>query len=141
MAEISADGLHSAIVVDTSAVMAVLLNEPHRDRVIELTAGADLVAPASLSAEIGNALSALMKRKRLGAAQARQVVSDFQAIPLSLTEIDLEASVALAASLNVYAYDAYMLTTALSRGLPLLTLDGGLAEAGRRANVNLIEVT
>ena len=129
------------LVVDTSAVMAVLLNEPSRDRVLEITSGAELAAPASLPVEIGNALSSLLKRRRIEAAQARQVLADFRAMTWRSEEIDLDAAMELVASLNIYAYDAYMLATALTLKCPLVTLDGRLAEAGRRANLDVIEVT
>jgi predicted nucleic acid-binding protein len=53
------------IVVDTSVIIAVISNESQKDRLIELTKGADLVAPPSVHWEIGNAFSAMLKRGRL----------------------------------------------------------------------------
>lgn len=141
MAVETASTAHGELVVDTSAVMAVLLNESSRADVLRATSGVDLVAPTSLPVEVGNALSALLKRRRIDATQARRVVADFRTMAWRPVEIDLEAAVDLAASLNISAYDAYMLSTALSRGCPVVTLDGGLADAGRRANVAVIEVT
>ncbi len=43
------------IVVDTSAIMAVIINEAQREILIDLTRGANLLAPASVHWEIGNA--------------------------------------------------------------------------------------
>lgn len=42
--------------------------------------------------------------------------------------------------LNVHAYDAYVIDCALKRDAPLISLDGGLLEACRRAKVEVIEV-
>ena len=42
------------IVVDTSTIIAVIVGEPQKDRLIELTQNATIVAPASVSWEIGN---------------------------------------------------------------------------------------
>ena len=41
----------------------------------------------------------------------------------------------------MYAYDAYMLELARSRGLPLLTLDARLSAAARLAGIELLEVS
>ena len=41
------------IVIDTSAIIAVIANEPEKPSLIRLTSGADLIAPASVHLEIG----------------------------------------------------------------------------------------
>jgi len=53
------------IVIDTSALIAVIAEEPERNRLIELTSGCTLIAPGSVPWEIGNAFSAMFKQKRL----------------------------------------------------------------------------
>ena len=65
----------------------------------------------------------------------------FQRIPISLAQIQLDEVIDLAASLNIYAYDACMIACARQSGTPLLTLDGGLRDAARRAGVGVTEVT
>ncbi len=55
------------IVADTNIFIAVALNEPEKDMIIRLTEGHDLVAPEALPFEIGNALTAMMKRNALEA--------------------------------------------------------------------------
>jgi hypothetical protein len=47
---------------DRSTFIAVALNEPEKDRIIQLTEGHDLIAPDVLPFEIGNALTAMMKK-------------------------------------------------------------------------------
>ncbi len=52
------------IISDTNIFLAVALNEPEKDSIIELTFDTAAVAPEILPYEIGNALSAMIKRKR-----------------------------------------------------------------------------
>ena len=53
------------IVIDTSALIAVIVDEPERNRIIELTTGNTLVGPGSIPWEIGNAFSAMFKQSKL----------------------------------------------------------------------------
>jgi len=111
------------ITVDTSAFLAVVLGEPERDRVIEVTSGCDLVAPGSVPWEVGNALSAMFKRRRLSLAEAREGLAAFLAIPARYAIPDLDRAVAIADRLGIYAYDAYVLDCAIRFGTPIVTLD------------------
>jgi predicted nucleic acid-binding protein len=127
-------------VIDTSAVLAVVMNEPEKPALVAATAGAELVAPGSLPWEIGNALSAMFKRRRITVEGARGVVRAYEQVPIKLLQIDVDAAVSLAAKHNIYAYDAYMLICAQVRGSPLLTLDSGLVHAAKAVGVDLVEV-
>ena len=53
------------ITIDTSALIAVIGNEKTKDRIIEITIGSSLVAPVSVHWEIGNAFSAMFKRRMI----------------------------------------------------------------------------
>ena len=55
------------LVIDTSAILAVLLDEPEKQAVVEATMGSVVCAPASLRWEVGNAATAGVKRRRLTA--------------------------------------------------------------------------
>ncbi len=123
------------MVVDTSAVLAVLLEEPERIALIAATRGATLYAPPSLPWEIGNAIAALLRRRRLTLADARRVWDAFQSVPLRLIDVDVGQAIASATELGLYAYDAYMLELASQRGLPLLTLDQKLRDAARARGI------
>lgn len=125
------------ITVDTSVVLAVAADEANKPALIEAARGHDLVAPASLTAEIGNALSAMFKRRRITLAEAQAVLTAYRLIPIRLLEIDLDRAVSLSAELNVYAYDAYVLACALNTSTPLLSLDGGQRASAIRAGVLL----
>ncbi|HEX8321141.1 type II toxin-antitoxin system VapC family toxin [Longimicrobium sp.] len=128
------------LVIDTSAIIAVITNEAQKEALVQATAGAELVAPASVPWEIGNAFSAMLKRKRIDLAQATLAMAAFRQIPIRFMNIDLDAALAVAARYDVYAYDAYMIACAREQGCPLLTLDRGLVHAAKQANVTVAEV-
>ena len=70
------------VVADASVIIAVISNEPQRDRLIDLTKGADLLAPPSVHWEVGNAFSAMLKRRRITLAQALQAIQVYRQIPI-----------------------------------------------------------
>ena len=129
-----------AVIVDTSALIAVLVGEADRDALIAATIGVELLAPASVHWEIGNALSALVKRKRLTLAQAQRALNAYAAIPIRFLEVDLALALEIAAEHKLYAYDAYLITCALAQRSPLLTLDVALQRAAQAAGVQLVEL-
>ena len=114
------------ITVDTSVLLAVCTNEASKPRLIQLTVGRRLVAPSSVHWEVGNALSAMLKRDRIALEQAEACLAAYRHIPLKLVDVDLSMAVALSARFRMYAYDAYLLTCAIQVGSPLITLDRGL---------------
>jgi uncharacterized protein with PIN domain len=83
------------IVIDTSAILAVLLAEPEKQAVVEATMGSVLCAPASLRWEVGNAATAGVKRRRLTPERARQLVTDFAQVTIRELAIDLKRAVDL----------------------------------------------
>jgi predicted nucleic acid-binding protein len=128
------------IVVDSSAIVAVIAKEPERTAILKLTRGARLVTPQSVHWEIGNAFAAMLKRRRLTLERAQEAVAVYRQIPIQLVEVALEDALALAARLGIYAYDAYIIACAMNHKSPLLALDGGLVYAARAAGVNVLEV-
>ncbi len=129
----------AGLVIDTSAVLAVLLNEPTRSVLIRAAEGYGLVGAPSLPWEVGNALVAAVRRSRLSAAAVGQAWASYQTVPVRLAEIDAGQALEIAVELGLYAYDAYVLETARAERLPLLTLDGGLARAAHRLGLRLVE--
>lgn len=129
------------IVIDTSAVLAVLLNEPERPAVLAATRRATLEATGSLPWEIGNALVALTRRRAASAKAVRQAWAAFGAIPLRYIATDVDAALQLAVAHNLYAYDAYVIEAARSSGNPLLSLDRRQVAAARVAGVEILEVS
>jgi predicted nucleic acid-binding protein len=127
------------IVIDTSAILAVIGEQPEKTELVRLTRGATLVAPASVHWEVGNALSAMFKRKAIGIKEALQLLVAYGAIPIRPAEIGLRQAVELSARWNVYAYDAYVLACAINQRAPLLTLDRGLRERARELKLEVLE--
>ena len=55
-------------------------------------------------------------------------------------EVALADAIQVSDRHDLYAYDAYMLVAARRHQAPLLTLDGGLKEAARESDIDLLEV-
>ena len=128
------------IVIDTSALVAVIAGEPERDRIVNLTAGHTLISPGSIPWEIGNAFSAMLKKNRLTLDDAKTGLDIFEKIPIQFTKPDLGHSMAIAHQARIYAYDAYLLDCAIRHKAPLLTLDRKLMIAAKCLNVAIVEV-
>lgn len=128
------------MVIDTSVVIAVIANEPEKKAITEQTTGANLLAPASVHWEIGNAFSAMLKRQRVTLEQVRKAVVVYHQIPIRFLDVDLDDALKLADRLGIYAYDAYVIAVALAQTCDLLALDRGLIHAARQTGVNVLEV-
>ena len=128
------------ITADTSAIMAVILNEPSKPRLLGHTRDAELLSAPTLPWEVGNSLTALFKRARIDLSQARSALRSFGDIPVRLAEIDLDASVELAKEHAIYAYDAYMLQCARTYRTPLLSLDGPQRQVAVKLGIEVLEV-
>jgi predicted nucleic acid-binding protein len=128
------------MVIDTSALLAVLLGEPERPALIRATRGVVLFAPAPLPWEVGNALVAMVRRNRLSRIEADRAWTGYEAVSLRLVEVDVRAAMQLAVECGLHAYDGYMLALAKARGMPLLTLDARLAAGARQAGLVIAEI-
>ncbi|MBK5936393.1 type II toxin-antitoxin system VapC family toxin [Halorhodospira halophila] len=127
------------IVADTNIFLAVALNEPDRDRIITLTADASALAPEILPYEIGNALSAMVKRRQLSYSEALEAEKSVRQIPVRLVSTDIRSSLQLALDQDIYAYDAYFLQCAQALSCPLLTLDRCMRQVARELGIRVLE--
>lgn len=141
----------TTIIVDTSAVIAVLLKEATRPSIIKATQGVLLASPETLPFEVTNALSARMKRSdehRLSGTQASAAFAQFRLMEIRLLPVnwqDHEQALNLASLLGIYAYDAYLLVAALNEKAALLTLDGmgrkpGLYQQAERMGISVVNL-
>ena len=128
------------IVVDTSAVIAVIIDEPEKRRIISVTRGNTLISPGSMPWEVGNAFSAMFKQKRITIEAAKKGFSIFQSIPLQFITPDFVYALEVAEKANIYAYDAYFLDCAIRHRAPLLTLDNKLRIAATSLDIDVLEV-
>ena len=128
------------IVVDDSVLIAVIAAESERVALIRGTQGAELVATHSVHWEVGNACSAMMKRRRATLSQVRAMLTAYADIPVRFLDVDLGAAMELADEFGLCAYDAYLLAAARAQRAPLLTLDHALLRAARDAGVAILEL-
>ena len=82
------------VVIDTSAIIAVIANEPEKDSLVKLASGFELIAPKSIYWEIGNAFSAMFKRKQATLKQAKDAINIFKKIPIRFLDVDLTDALA-----------------------------------------------
>jgi predicted nucleic acid-binding protein len=127
------------IIADTNIFIAVALNEPEKNRVIRLTEGHELVAPEVLPFEIGNALTAMMKKNTLKKEEVTSAWDIVQQIPVDLRKTDIKSALKIATQFNIYAYDAYFLECANILRSPLFTLDLGMKKIAREIGITILE--
>ena len=127
------------VVADTNTFLAVALDEPEKREIISLTLGHDLLAPEVLTFEIGNALTAMMRKRTLAPDELVAAWDAVQRIPVELRRIDIREALSIAGRFNIYAYDAYFLECAIGTRCPLLTLDRRLKNVAADAGVAILE--
>jgi predicted nucleic acid-binding protein len=128
------------VIIDTSALIAVIVGETERNKIVEITIENTLIGPGSIPWEIGNAFSAMFKQNRLTLKEAQKGLAIFQSIPIRYMEADFDNVLKLSKKTNMYAYDAYFLDCAIRRKAPLLTLDRSLQMAAQALNIETLEV-
>lgn len=128
------------VVTDTSVVVAVIANEKQKESIVEATQQAKLIAPESLSWEVGNAFSAMFKQNRISLDQAIEMFGAFRNIPIQYVDIDMNQALEYAHKNDIYAYDAYMLACAQTHNAPLATLDTDLANTAKSIKVDILDI-
>jgi predicted nucleic acid-binding protein len=128
------------VVADANIFLAVVLNESEKRTIIEHTKDMELISPEVLPYEVGNALIALLKRKRLQKEQIIKSFEIFNEIPVLLYSVDIGNAIEIACQFNIYAYDAYYLELAQRLHLPLLTLDKQMKNNAKELKIKTIEI-
>jgi predicted nucleic acid-binding protein len=113
-------------VVDASAVIAVLLDEPERLAVEPLLARQNLIAPTLLPFEITNVCATNALRFPDKEARYADALADFFGWSIALHDVDLVGAFVLARRYGLTAYDASYLWLSRELGLELVTLDAAL---------------
>lgn len=127
------------LISDTNIFLSIALGEDSRDRIVALTGEASIISPEILPYEIGNALSAMIKRKQINKEQALQAQAIIDLIPVRLVSPNINDSLALAIDHNIYAYDAYFLNCAQIYSCPLMTLDKRMKQVAKELGVDVLE--
>ena len=127
------------IVIDTSALIAVIADEPEADMVLEYSQNAIFVSPNVISFEIANSLSRMLKKGRINdQSKMVELVKSFQQIPIKLFENNLQNIIQIVWNYKIYAYDAFYLDTAKSLNIPLLTLDKEMKNFGKDFGITIL---
>ncbi len=128
------------ITIDTSALIAVIGNEASKYKIIEITKGYSLCSPVSVHWEIGNAFSAMFKRRKISIELAKQALAVYREIPIKFIDVPLEKTLEITHTHNMYAYDAYLIQCAQQTSTSLLTLDKGLKVIAERMGISVLEI-
>ena len=116
-----------AVVVDASAIGAIMFGEPEGRALAEHLDDQTLLAPTLLDYEIANLA---WKKVRRRPEQLPQIALSLEAtlsLPITRIAVPAAAAFALAATTGLTAYDASYLWLARSRDAELVTLDVELA--------------
>ena len=130
------------VVVDASALAAVIFQEPEADAVCERLDGALLYAPTLLTFELA---STALKKARRHPADAAKILSALMLALDGRWDINWQevqpADVALMAhATGLSAYDASYMWLAGSLGADLVTLDARMAGASESLRADSISV-
>ena len=128
------------ILVDANVYLAIILDEPEKKSIIDLTQNSELVSPLVLPYEIGNALSAMFKRNRLTKTQIIDCFDIYNTIPVRLIDVDIKVALQIASEFGIYAYDAYYLEVAKRFKFNLLSLDKKMMSVASNMGIHLLEV-
>jgi predicted nucleic acid-binding protein len=128
------------LVTDTNIFLAVALDEPEKEQIIQATAGADIIAPEILPYEIGNALSAMVKRQRLSSEEALAAFRISRLISVELIAVQVNNALQTAFQYLMYAYDAYFLQCAKDMRCPLLSLDKRMRQVADDLGIETVDI-
>lgn len=128
------------MVIDTSAIVAVITDASEKAGLIRATEDASLIAPSSVHWEVGNAFSAMIRRGRVTPERAAQAIEIYRSIPIRFIDVDLQTSLTIASEHGLYAYDAYLIECSVARRAPLLTLDRALARVATKMMIEVVEI-
>lgn len=112
-----------AVVVDASALVAVLMAEPEATSVSERVKGHALISTSMLPYEVANAAAQKTRRKLMTEEDARRALGDLGGLAVRLEPADPAAVLALALETGLTAYDASYLWLARELKADLVTLD------------------
>lgn len=127
------------LVVDTSAVLNVLVAERRDDQLVgRLADGGELEAPHLVDVEFLHALRRLVQRGELSVERATDARLDFEDLPLTRYSHEPLADRIWELRSNLTAYDASFIALAEALSCPLVTCDAALAAApGLRAEIDV----
>jgi predicted nucleic acid-binding protein len=124
------------IVLDASAVVDVVLDQPADPWVLEQVSGQPLCAPCHLRAEVLSAVARLVRAGQLGPKTAERALDEAAELEVELVPLGkklLRRALSMQARLRVL--DGLYVAVAEERGAALVTTDLRLARAGLEVEV------
>jgi predicted nucleic acid-binding protein len=128
------------VIVDASVLLCILLREEQWKKTAKAIEGFLLVGTASLPLEIGNSLSALVRRGLLDPETGIAVWEAYLEIPVRLLDIPMKNALRIAFAKKLYAYDAYVLALGEAENIDIATLDRGMAKTAEELGISVLEV-
>lgn len=133
------------IVVDASAMVAWLLNEPGDLSILEfndLLAQHEMVVPAHWPSEIGNALVTNRRRGRVSSNDIERILLELSRFQISpqppLSGNEIATTITFALEHKLTFYDAVYVKLAIDTEAILATLDGNMRRVALHRGVALV---
>jgi predicted nucleic acid-binding protein len=119
------------IVIESSAIVDALVDDPANPELLALIADSDLHAPALLDYEVASALRGHALGGTLPEARLDDATEDFSALRIERYPLSMMLRDVLDLRDNFTVYDAAYVVLAQALDLPLVTADAKLTDARR----------
>ena len=127
------------VLLDASAIMSIILNEPNRDKVIKLTENAMLLVPEVVTFEIGNALINLFRKQKITEEDLLSAYRKYLSIPIRIIRVNVEKALKIACKYKIFAYDAYYLEIAYRLKVPLISFDEQMKKVALQLKIFVLD--
>jgi predicted nucleic acid-binding protein len=134
-----------SFVIDNSVVMSWCFKDEssrYADTILDSLVESTAVVPSIWPLEVVNVLLVAERRKRLSEADSIRFITLLSQLPISVEQVQPERVMieilALAREHKLSSYDASYLNLAMSKGLPIATLDKGLRIAAKKTQVPIV---
>lgn len=136
-----------SFVIDNSVVMSWCFKDEssrYADTILDSLVESTALVPSIWPLEVVNVLLVAERRNRLSEADSIRFITLLSQLPISVEQVQPESVrieiLALAREHKLSSYDASYLNLAMSKGLPIATLDKGLRSAAKKAQVPILAV-
>jgi predicted nucleic acid-binding protein len=115
------------LVVDASAIGAIVFGEPDGTTIAAHVEDESLVAPALIDYELANIACKKIRRRPAQRLEVTAAFSAMHRLQIKRLPVPIDDVLSLALDTGLSAYDASYLWLAMSRDIELVTLDNRLA--------------
>ena len=132
-------------VIDNSVVMSWCFKDEssrYADTILDSLVESTAVVPSIWPLEVVNVLLVAERKNRLSEADSIRFITLLSQLPISVQQVQPEGVMieilSLAREHKLSSYDASYLNLAMSKGLPIATLDKGLRSAAKKTQVPIL---